>query len=122
MKNPTIIRRAKRTRAKVRATVAHPRLSVFRSGKYIYAQIIDDRVGRTLAAARDLAGAPLGEAKRPQDVGFAKVAQAYRAGEHLAKIALAAGVSKVAFDRGSYAYKGRVRAFAEGARAGGLKF
>lgn len=106
-------RRRKRIRGKVRGTVERPRLSVFRSNARIYAQIIDDRTGTTLAAASsiepDLRAVPKGEA-------------ATKVGQLLAERAKAAGVSKVVFDRGGYLYHGRVKALADGAREGGLDF
>jgi large subunit ribosomal protein L18 len=92
-------------------------LSVFRSGKHIYAQIIDDTKGATLAAASSL-DATLREALR---TGADKDAAA-AVGKLVAERGLAAGVSQVVFDRGSYLYHGRVRALAEAAREGGLSF
>ena len=94
-----------------------PRLSVFRSGKNIYAQIIDDAQGRTLAAASSL-DASLKEQHR---TGADRQA-ATAVGKLVAERALAAGVSAVVFDRGSYLYHGRVKALAEAAREGGLDF
>ena len=110
-------RRHLRVRKKVRGTAARPRLAVFRSGKHIYAQVIDDLDGKTLAAAssRDK-GADLGGAKS----GNAKAASAV--GEAIAKKAKAAGISKVVFDRGGFRYHGRVKALADAARKGGLEF
>lgn len=94
-----------------------PRLSVFRSGKHIYAQVIDDGQGRTLAAASTLEK-PMREAMK---TGADKDA-ATAVGKLVAERALAAGVSKVVFDRGPYLYHGRVKALAEAAREGGLSF
>ena len=94
-----------------------PRLSVFRSGKHIYAQIIDDTAGRTLAAASSIDPA-LREALR---TGADKDA-ATAVGKLVAERAVAAGVTTVVFDRGSYLYHGRVKALAEAAREGGLAF
>lgn len=123
------IRRHQRIRAKLKGTATRPRLAVFRSGKYLYAQIIDDTARKTLVAVRDVESkktkGKAGEdkaGKRPTDVGFTKVARAFSAGERLAKAAMAKKVKQVAFDRGGYAYQGRVKALAEGARAGGLEF
>lgn len=101
-------RRHARVRARVRGTATRPRLAVFRSGKHIYAQIIDDVVGQTLVAASDLRGKTAIEAKA--------------VGELIAKAASAKKIKAVAFDRGGYIYAGRVRQVAEGARAGGLIF
>lgn len=91
-----------------------PRLSVFRSGKHIYAQVIDDEKGVTLAAAGTLGKAFSGKG--------GNIAAATKVGEMIAKNATAAGVKEVVFDRGGYAYHGRVKAVAEAARTGGLKF
>jgi len=94
-----------------------PRLSVFRSSKHIYAQVIDDAAGRTLAAASSL-DAGLRAEKR----GGTDRAAAAAVGKLIAERALAAGVSAVVFDRGAYLYHGRVKALAEAAREGGLAF
>lgn len=94
-----------------------PRLSVFRSGKHIYAQVIDDNAGRTLAAASSL--------EKPMREGLktgADKAAAAAVGKLVAERALAAGVVEVVFDRGPYIYHGRVKALAEAAREGGLSF
>jgi len=94
-----------------------PRLSVFRSGKHIYAQVIDDAQGRTLAAASSI--------EKPMREGLKTGADkdaATAVGKLVAERALAAGVSKVVFDRGPYLYHGRVKALAEAAREGGLSF
>lgn len=88
------------------------RLSVFRSAKHIYAQIIDDQKGETLVAASDLSLELRGK----------KMEVAEKVGEALAKKAQKIGIKKVAFDRGRYKYHGRVKALAEGARKGGLNF
>ena len=119
------LRRRGRVRAKVLGTAGCPRLSVFRSNRAIYAQIINDESGRTLAAVgagevRPAKGAkakslPAGQAGKKVDVGF-------QLGKLIAEKALAKGISKVVFDRNGYKYHGRVKALAEGARAGGLKF
>lgn len=105
-------RRAHRVRARIRGTMEQPRLSVYRSSKHTYAQIIDDVAGRTLVAAsdRDIDGAG-----KPVEI-------AGRVGLVLAERAKAAGITAVVFDRGSYRYHGRVAALAEGARSGGLFF
>ncbi len=103
--------RHKRVRAKVSGRSHRPRLAVFRSDKHIYAQIIDDATGKTLAAASDL------DIKSGQ-----KAEKAGEVGKRLAKIAKAAGISAVVFDRGGFKYHGRVKSLAEGAREGGLKF
>jgi large subunit ribosomal protein L18 len=94
-----------------------PRLSVFRSGKHIYAQVIDDAAGRTLAAASSLEKDLRGELRTGADKEAAS-----RVGTLIAERAKEAGVTEVVFDRGSYLYHGRVKALAEAAREGGLAF
>nr|WP_321986366.1 50S ribosomal protein L18 [uncultured Lichenicoccus sp.] len=94
-----------------------PRLSVFRSGKNIYAQVIDDVAGRTLAAASSLDKALREQLKTGADSDAASAV-----GKLVAERAMAAGVSNVVFDRGAYLYHGRVKALAEAAREGGLAF
>jgi large subunit ribosomal protein L18 len=111
-------RRRDRLRFQLRRNaIGRPRLSVFRSGKHIYAQVIDDAAGRTLAAASSLDRA-LREALK---TGADKSAAA-AVGKLVAERAIAAGVAEVVFDRGSYLYHGRVKALAEAAREGGLAF
>ena len=111
-------RRRERLRFQLRHKAGgRPRLSVFRSGKHIYAQVIDDAAGRTLAAASSLDRA-LREALK---TGADKAAAA-AVGKLVAERAIAAGVAEVVFDRGSYLYHGRVKALAEAAREGGLAF
>ncbi len=111
-------RRRSRLRFQIRRKSAgRPRLSVFRSGKHIYAQIIDDNAGRTMAAASSL-DRTLREALK---TGADKQAAA-AVGKLVAERALAAGVTSVVFDRGAYLYHGRVKALAEAAREGGLAF
>jgi large subunit ribosomal protein L18 len=127
--NPRKHRHA-RVRTRVAGTSERPRLAVFRSNRYIYAQLIDDKAGATLAMAdsRELRkgkqgpSTTLGAGKRATDVGFTKVPEAYQVGKLLAEKAVAKKVKRVAFDRGGYLYAGRVRAVAEGAREGGLEF
>jgi large subunit ribosomal protein L18 len=94
-----------------------PRLSVFRSGRHIYAQVIDDSQGRTVAAASSMEKAMREALKTGADKDAASVV-----GKLVAERALAAGVSAVVFDRGPYLYHGRVKALADGAREGGLSF
>jgi large subunit ribosomal protein L18 len=111
-------RRRERLRFQLRIKGAgRPRLSVFRSSKHIYAQVIDDAQGLTLASASSLEK-PMREGLR---TGADKEA-AIAVGKLVAERALAAGVTKVVFDRGSYLYHGRVKALAEAAREGGLDF
>jgi len=106
-------KRHKRVRAKIFGTARRPRLCIFRSGKHIYAQIIDDEKNKTLVAASDL------ETKKSKKL---KVDKAKEVGKAIAKKALAKKIEKVVFDRGGYKYHGRVKALAEGAREEGLKF
>jgi large subunit ribosomal protein L18 len=105
--------RALRVRSKVRGTAERPRLSVFRSNRAIWAQIIDDSKGHTLASATSV---------NVTEKGLSKQDQATKVGKLLAEKAKAAGVTKVVFDRGPYLYHGRVKALADGAREGGLDF
>ena len=116
-KNAERVKRHKRIRNRISGTQQKPRLCVFRSDKHIYAQIIDDTVGKTLVAAstkeKDVA-AEVAEMNKSQ--------AATVVGKALAKKALAAGIEEVVFDRGGYLYTGRVAALADGAREGGLKF
>jgi large subunit ribosomal protein L18 len=111
-------RRAARVRRAVRkAANGRLRLSVFRSSKHIYAQVIDDTGSRTVAAASSLDKTLREKLKTGSDA-----AAAGEVGKLVAERALAAGISEVVFDRGSYLYHGRVKALADGAREGGLKF
>lgn len=107
-------RRRLRTRRRLKRAVATERLrlSVFRSSKHIYAQIIDETKGHTVAQANS----------KSLDTKGSKLEQAAAVGKALAEKAKAAGVDGVVFDRGSYRYHGRVKALAEGAREGGLRF
>ncbi len=104
------LRRRMRIRAKVSGTTERPRLSVFKSNQFIYAQLIDDTTGTTLAAVstEKSKGKPLANAK---EIGVA-----------IAKLAMAKKVEKVVFDRGGYIYTGKIKAVADGAREGGLIF
>jgi large subunit ribosomal protein L18 len=106
-------RRATRVRSNVRGSAERPRLSVFRSNRAIWAQIIDDGKGHTLASAASV---------HVKGKGLSKKDQAGKVGELLAERAKAAGVTQVVFDRGPYLYHGRVKALADGARQGGLDF
>lgn len=105
------MRRRARIRAKVSGTGAMPRLAVFRSNRFLYGQLVDDTKGVTLASASDMKSKEKSKTLRAREAGVA-----------LAKAALAKKISKVVFDRGGFVYTGRVRAFAEGAREGGLVF
>jgi large subunit ribosomal protein L18 len=110
------IRRHRRVRRKVHGTAARPRLAVYRSNKHISAQLIDDDSGRTIAAASST------EADQRAAGTGGSVAAAERVGALIADRAKAAGVTAVVFDRGGYAYHGRVAAIAEAARNAGLEF
>jgi large subunit ribosomal protein L18 len=109
------IRRHIRLRKKVAGTSARPRLAVFRSAQHIYAQVIDDRAGRTLAQASDQ------EATLREGAGT-KTERARQVGALLAQRAREAGLGEVVFDRGGFAYAGRVKALADAAREEGLVF
>jgi large subunit ribosomal protein L18 len=112
------MRRQQRLRYQLRQkSGGRPRLSVFRSGKHIYAQVIDDAQGKTLAAASSLDKGLKTELKTGADRGAAAAV-----GKLVAERAVAAGVTKVVFDRGAYLYHGRVKALADAAREGGLAF
>ena len=111
-------RRKRRTRARLRRVAAtRPRLSVFRSGKHIYAQVIDDSRGVTVAAASSLDKDLRGELN-----GGTDIAAAGAVGKRVAERAAAAGLKEVVFDRGGYRYHGRVKALADAARESGLSF
>ena len=107
------LRRRRRVRAKVSGTAQRPRISVFRSNRGVFVQLVDDVAGNTLAAVSwtedELRSLP-------------RMEQAKRAGELLAQRAKAAGIETAVFDRGGYRYHGRVKALADGAREGGLAF
>ena len=113
-KNKSRLRRHKRVRSKISGTAACPRLNVFRSSMHIYAQLIDDENGVTLAAASST------------EKGFGQyggnVEAAKKVGLAIAEKAKAKGITDVVFDRGGYVYHGRVQELAEGAREGGLNF
>ncbi len=116
-KTSTDRRKARILRAIAANAGRRPRLSVFRSSKQIYAQVIDDEHGRTLAAASSLEKTMRESLKTGATVEAARIV-----GKELAERAKKAGVAKVVFDRGGYMYHGRVKALAEGAREGGLEF
>ena len=105
------LRRRRRVRAKVTGSEVRPRISIFRSNRGISAQLVDDLAGRTVAAVAWT---------EPDLRGLAPMAQATKGGELLAQRAKAAGIDTAVFDRGGYQYHGRVKAFAEGVREGGL--
>ena len=118
MPTKQVERRQARVRRTVKATAGgRPRLSVFRSSKHIYAQVIDDRAGATVASASSLEKELRGTLKTGADIGAAKVV-----GKLVAERAAAKGVKDVVFDRGHYLYHGRVKALADAAREGGLNF
>jgi large subunit ribosomal protein L18 len=106
------LRRRRRVRAKIRGTADRPRLSVFRSNRGVFAQLIDDEAARTITAVSWI---------EPELRKLVPLEQAKRVGELLAQRAKEAGVETCVFDRGGYQYHGRVKAIAEGAREGGLK-
>lgn len=127
-------RRHKRIKAKVFGTVQRPRLSVFRSNKHIYAQLVNDEKGNVLVSAKDTdlkketkakekKTSPVkavGTKKEKSKTG--KVAISYNIGKLIAERALKKKIEKIVFDRGGFSYHGRIKAVAEGARDGGLKF
>jgi large subunit ribosomal protein L18 len=109
-------RRHRRIRVSLSGTAQRPRLSVFRSLQHIYAQLVDDATGTTLAAASTL------DPNLRASLGGPKADRARAVGQTIADRAKEKGISTVVFDRGGYLYHGRVKALAEGARAGGLEF
>jgi large subunit ribosomal protein L18 len=108
----TIARRSRKVKAKI-LRKARPRISVYRSLKHIEAQIIDDRVGKTLVAFSD---------KKIKEKNLSRTEKAEKVGEELGKLAKSKKILKVSFDRGAYAYHGRVKALAGGLRKAGLEF
>jgi large subunit ribosomal protein L18 len=109
-------KRRQRNRTALRARAGlRPRLSIHRSGKHIYAQVIDDAAGKTLASASTLE-------KDARGVSGANIDAATAVGKRVAEVALKVGVTKVVFDRGGFLYHGRVKALAEAAREAGLEF
>ncbi|MDR2772428.1 MAG: 50S ribosomal protein L18 [Elusimicrobiota bacterium] len=109
--------RVKRVRAKIRGNQERPRLSVYRGNKHIYAQIIDDDKGVTLASASTLSNESKTKLKTTNGVVAAQFV-----GDQIAKKAVEKGIKKVVFDRRGYAYIGKVKALADAARSGGLEF
>ncbi|HEY6637490.1 MAG TPA: 50S ribosomal protein L18 [Solirubrobacterales bacterium] len=107
------LRRRRRVRARIRGNAERPRLSVYRSNRGVFAQLIDDDTGRTLAAT---------SWTEPELRKLDSMEQAKRAGQLLAERAKAAGIESCVFDRAGYRFHGRVAAIAEGAREGGLRF
>lgn len=117
--NPKLVarlRRKRRVRAKVSGTSERPRLTVFRSNKHIYAQVIDDTKGHTLLTASDLT-----PALREELNSLKKKEKAKRLGQYVASRCLELGVKQVVFDRNGFIYHGRIKELADGAREGGLK-
>lgn len=110
-------RRHLRVRARLSGTPERPRLNIFRSSAHMYAQLVDDTQGHTIASASTLEDDVLGRAK-----GKTKTQRAHAVGIVIAERAKAAGIESVVFDRGGFKYHGRVKAVAEGARESGLKF
>ena len=112
-KHEARLRRHRRVRSKISGTAERPRLVVFRSNRGIFAQLVDDDAGQTLASARwtALAGKPGSKTEQAREVGKALAANARKA-----------GIERVVFDRAGYLFHGRVKALAEGAREGGLEF
>ncbi len=112
-KNVSRLRRHRRVRGKIHGTAACPRLDVFRSAKHIYAQLIDDAAGVTLASASTV--------EKDFDGYGGNIDAAHKVGVTIAKRAAEKGITKAVYDRGGFVYHGRVKALAEGAREGGLE-
>jgi len=110
------LRRSKKVHKKIKTLTSRPRLSVFRSNKHIYAQIIDDKLQKTLVSASSL------EIKKNQKTKTTKTETAKMVGKLIAERALKANIKNIVFDRGRYKYHGRVKALAQGARENGLIF
>lgn len=110
-------RRKLRIRRKISGTPERPRMSVFRSAKHIYAQVVDDTAGETLAHASTLSRDVRGDLSESNKLDAAK-----KVGKTIARLLLAKGIDKVVFDRSGYLYHGRIRALADAAREGGIKF
>jgi len=118
--NPSTVartRRRERVRTRVRGTDQRPRLSVFRSDRHIYAQVVNDASGKTVLAVSTLSAELRAQLKKTADVSAAK-----QVGLLAARRCLEKGIDQVVFDRNGFLYHGRIRAVAEGAREGGLKF
>ena len=123
-------RRHKRVRARIKGTGHRPRLCVFRSLKHIYAQLVDDEKRHTVVSASDLEikkekkNLPHRQTRRrgEKETRVGKIAIAFEVGKLIAEKALKKKIERVVFDRGGFAYHGRLKALAEGAREGGLKF
>jgi large subunit ribosomal protein L18 len=111
------LRRKRRIRKTVAGSTERPRLSVFRSARHIYAQVIDDTVGKTLVGVSTLT-----KEVRDNVTGLKKRDAAEKVGEEVARLCKESGIEQVVFDRNGYRYHGRVSALAQGARKGGLKF
>lgn len=111
------LKRARRVRARMHGTAERPRLSIFRSSEHIYAQLIDDDAGTTIASASTVESE-----LKPMLAGLQKSKRAEKIGDVMGRRAAAAGVSAVVFDRGGFRYHGRVQALANAARAAGLQF
>ena len=116
-RNAVRLKRHKRVRGKISGTAEMPRISVYRSATHVYAQLIDDVAGVTICASSTME-----KAMRETMKGVNKVEQAKLIGMDLAKKAIAKNVTAAVYDRGGYLYTGRVKALADGAREGGLKF
>ena len=117
-RHAALAKRASRVRRRIKkAACDRPRLNVFRSNSHIYAQLIDDATGTTLASASTLSAT-----FKEQGASANKTEAAKKVGELIGKIALEKGIDKAVFDRGGYLYHGRVKALAEGAREAGLQF
>jgi large subunit ribosomal protein L18 len=115
-KQESRLRKRRRIRKRISGTNEKPRMSVFRSNKQIYVQLIDDVAGVTLASASSR------DKKIAEKTGLKKTEQAKLVGKMIAEISKSKGINTVVFDRGGYLYHGRVKQLAEGAREGGLKF
>ncbi len=121
-KRQNLKKRHKKIRSRVTGTSQKPRLQVFRSLNYTYAQLIDDTKGKTILATSDLKKKDTKDKKASQTKELDKTSSAFSVGENLAKLAKDKKITEVVFDRRGYLYHGRVKAVADGARKGGLNF
>ena len=121
-KNEARARRKKSIRKRISGTTDRPRLSVYRSNKHIYAQVIDDTDSRSILTVSDLKGVAVAEPSEGDEPASTKIRSARAVGSAVAKACLDKGIQKVVFDRNGYLYHGRVRALAEAAREAGLDF
>jgi len=121
-KNTNRIKRHRRIRSRIFGSAKIPRLCIFRSSNHIYAQLVNDEKNKTIISADDLKIKAPKTTGKPEDIKTRKALIAFEVGKLIAEKAIAEKIEKVIFDRGGYQYHGRIKALADGAREGGLKF